>query len=143
MALFKRNSKYESRPISKALTQLVKEINEKNVKYILYEDNVANKVTETIRKETNAKPLKFYNMESLNKEQSKDESMDYQTLMNKNIEALDKALDSNIKVEDEKEHKHDKAISDGYFKDNQVKDRALSDYEGKWQSVYPYLKMVI
>ena len=102
MALFKRNSKYESRPISKALTQLVKEINEKNVKYILYEDNVANKVTETIRKETNAKPLKFYNMESLNKEQSKDESMDYQTLMNKNIEALDKALDSNIKVEDEK-----------------------------------------
>ena len=28
--------------------------------------------------------------------------MDYQTLMNKNIEALDKALDSNIKVEDEK-----------------------------------------
>lgn len=61
-------------------------------------------------------------MESLNKEQSKDESMDYQTLMNKNIEALDKALDSNIKVEDEKaEHKHDKAISDGYFKDNQVK----------------------
>ena len=41
-------------------------------------------------------------MESLNKEQSKDESMDYQTLMNKNIEALDKALDSNIKVEDEK-----------------------------------------
>ncbi|WP_368917102.1 zinc ABC transporter substrate-binding lipoprotein AdcA [Staphylococcus haemolyticus] len=128
-------------PSQKALTQLVKEINEKNVKYILYEDNVANKVTETIRKETNAKPLKFYNMESLNKEQSKDESMDYQTLMNKNIEALDKALDSNIKVEDEKaEHKHDKAISDGYFKDNQVKDRALSDYEGKWQSVYPYLK---
>lgn len=89
-------------PSQKALTQLVKEINEKNVKYILYEDNVANKVTETIRKETNAKPLKFYNMESLNKEQSKDESMDYQTLMNKNIEALDKALDSNIKVEDEK-----------------------------------------
>ena len=103
MALFKRNSKYECQdPSQKALTQLVKEINEKNVKYILYEDNVANKVTETIRKETNAKPLKFYNMESLNKEQSKDESMDYQTLMNKNIEALDKALDSNIKVEDEK-----------------------------------------
>ena len=39
----------------------------RKIKYILYEDNVANKVTETIRKETNAKPLKFYNMESLNK----------------------------------------------------------------------------
>ena len=32
-------------PSQKALTQLVKEINDKNVKYILYEDNVANKVT--------------------------------------------------------------------------------------------------
>ncbi|OHS41248.1 zinc ABC transporter substrate-binding protein [Staphylococcus sp. HMSC62B09] len=128
-------------PSQKKLTNLVKEINEKNVKYILYEDNVANKVTETIRKETNAKPLKFYNMESLNKEQSKDASINYQTLMNKNIEVLDKALSSNIKVQDEKaEHKYDKAISDGYFKDEQVKDRALSDYEGKWQSVYPYLK---
>ena len=127
-------------PSQKALTQLVKEINEKNVKYILYEDNVANKVTETIRKETNAKPLKFYNMESLNKEQSKDESMDYQTLMNKNIEALDKALDSNIKVEDEKLNINMTKLFQMAILKIIVKDRALSDYEGKWQSVYPYLK---
>ncbi|WP_046838175.1 ZinT/AdcA family metal-binding protein, partial [Staphylococcus succinus] len=51
------------------------------------------------------------------------------------------ALNDKIKVEDEKAaDKHSKAIQDGYFKDDQVKDRPLSDYAGEWQSVYPLLK---
>lgn len=39
-------------------------------------------------------------------------------------------------------HVHDEAttqIYDGYFEDEQVADRGLSDWEGDWQSVYPYL----
>jgi len=39
-------------------------------------------------------------------------------------------------------HGHDeesKQIYNGYFDDNQVLDRELSDWEGDWQSVYPYL----
>lgn len=28
----------------------------------------------------------------------------------------------------------------GYFKDSQVQHRALSDWDGDWQSVYPYLE---
>ncbi len=32
------------------------------------------------------------------------------------------------------------AIYDGYFDDDQVKDRPLSDYAGDWQSVYPQLQ---
>lgn len=32
-----------------------------------------------------------------------------------------------------------KKIYQGYFEDSQVKDRELSDWEGDWQSVYPYL----
>ncbi|MBX5148928.1 ZinT family metal-binding protein [Rhizobium lentis] len=38
-------------------------------------------------------------------------------------------------------HSHDKKGSayDGYFDDDQVKARELSDWEGNWQSVYPYL----
>ncbi|MBX5010181.1 ZinT family metal-binding protein [Rhizobium lentis] len=38
-------------------------------------------------------------------------------------------------------HSHDKKGSayDGYFDDDQVKARELSDWEGDWQSVYPYL----
>lgn len=47
----------------------------------------------------------------------------------------------------ESEHAHDHAhdektekIYEGYFKDSQVKDRSLSDWEGDWQSVYPFLQ---
>ncbi|GAB6930782.1 metal-binding protein ZinT [Paenibacillus sp. JCM 10914] len=42
------------------------------------------------------------------------------------------------------EHHHDhgeeeEAIYKGLFEDSQVHDRTLSDWEGDWQSVYPYL----
>lgn len=38
-------------------------------------------------------------------------------------------------------HSHgDDQIYKGYFKDDQVKERALSDWAGDWQSVYPYLQ---
>ena len=37
-------------------------------------------------------------------------------------------------------HSHaDKDVYNGYFEDAQVKPRTLSDWEGDWQSVYPYL----
>ncbi|UOY90056.1 metal-binding protein ZinT [Bacillus glycinifermentans] len=41
------------------------------------------------------------------------------------------------------DHAHDEKtekIYEGYFKDSQVKDRSLSDWEGDWQSVYPFLQ---
>lgn len=37
-------------------------------------------------------------------------------------------------------HDDDNAIYKGYFDDDQVADRALSDWEGDWQSVYPLLQ---
>ncbi|WP_319529484.1 metal-binding protein ZinT [uncultured Cohaesibacter sp.] len=48
-------------------------------------------------------------------------------------------------------HQHSQATSDshshgsddiykGYFEDSQIKDRQLSDWQGNWQSVYPYLQ---
>ena len=128
-------------PSQKALAKIVKEINDSGAKYVLYEANVSNKVTDTIRKETKAKPLKFNNMESLSKEQAEDNKLTYQSLMEKNIKHLDMALNDDVKTDDEHAHdKHEKAIADGYFKDSQVKDRKLTDYEGEWQSVYPFLK---
>ncbi|MEH7454163.1 ZinT/AdcA family metal-binding protein [Gottfriedia acidiceleris] len=40
-------------------------------------------------------------------------------------------------------HSHDDAkkqeIYSGIFEENEVEDRELSDWEGDWQSVYPYL----
>ena len=40
------------------------------------------------------------------------------------------------------DHGHDhggKSVSKGYFEDDDIADRTLSDWEGDWQSVYPYL----
>ncbi|WP_233253467.1 metal-binding protein ZinT [Paracoccus binzhouensis] len=37
------------------------------------------------------------------------------------------------------DHAHDDAVYKGYFEDSQVSARALSDWEGDWQSVYPLL----
>lgn len=39
-------------------------------------------------------------------------------------------------------HDHDEAqqaIYSGYFEDDQIEERTLADWEGDWQSVYPYL----
>lgn len=59
-------------------------------------------------------------------------------------EVQEQTNDENI---EESEHDHSHAheeetdkISSGYFEDSQVKDRALSDWNGDWQSVYPYLE---
>ena len=128
-------------PSQKQLQNIVKDINETKAKYILYEDNLSNKVTETVRQETRAEPLRFNNMESVSKSQAKDAT--YQSLMNENIQHIEKALNDKVTLDtkdDNDTQKHAKAIYDGYFKDSQVKDRALSDYEGEWQSVYPLLK---
>ncbi len=38
------------------------------------------------------------------------------------------------------DHAHDDDIYAGYFEDSQIGDRTLSDWEGDWQSVYPYLQ---
>lgn len=40
-------------------------------------------------------------------------------------------------------HAHDEEsqkIYEGYFEDDQIKDRSISDWQGDWQSVYPYLQ---
>lgn len=44
--------------------------------------------------------------------------------------------------EHEHSHAHDEKteIYEGFFDDSQVSNRSLSDWEGDWQSVYPYLQ---
>ncbi|MCS2610453.1 metal-binding protein ZinT [Halomonas dongshanensis] len=37
-------------------------------------------------------------------------------------------------------HEHNSDIHKGIFEDEQVQERELSDWEGDWQSVYPYLQ---
>lgn len=78
-------------PSQKDLTNIVKQIKKDKVKNILKEENVSDKVAETVRKETDAKTIKFYNMGSHTKQQDNDKNT-YQTFMKKNIKAIEKAL---------------------------------------------------
>ncbi len=78
-------------PSQSDLTKIAKQIKKDNVRYVLTEENVSNKVSETVRKETKAEPLKFYNMGSHTKQQD-NEKNNYQTFMKKNMNHIEKAL---------------------------------------------------
>ncbi|WP_449126129.1 metal ABC transporter solute-binding protein, Zn/Mn family (plasmid) [Staphylococcus chromogenes] len=78
-------------PSQKDLTNIVKQIKKDNVKHILVEENVSNKVADTVRKETDAKTIKFYNMGSHTKQQDDDKNS-YQSFMKENVKAIEKAL---------------------------------------------------
>ena len=84
-------------PSQKDLTTIVKQIKEDKVNYILAEENVSNKVADTVRKETHAKTISFYNMGSHTKQQDND-SNTYQSFMKKNIKAIEKLLKMNLKI---------------------------------------------
>ena len=78
-------------PSQKDLEKIIQMANEKQIKYILFEQNVTPKVAEIIQKEINAEPLYLHNLESLT-EEDRQNGEDYFSLMRKNLEALDKAL---------------------------------------------------
>lgn len=53
------------------------------------------------------------------------------------------AVGGSGQVHEGEAHSHDHGddqIYKGYFEDSQIRDRALSDWEGDWQSVYPHLQ---
>ncbi|WP_338472779.1 metal ABC transporter substrate-binding protein [Niallia sp. XMNu-256] len=78
-------------PSQKELEIIIQMANEKQIKYILFEQNVTPRVAEIIQKEINAEPLYLHNLESLT-EEDRQNGEDYFSLMRKNLEALNKAL---------------------------------------------------
>lgn len=79
-------------PSQKDILALIKQINQSKQPYILYEQNITSKITDVIRDETNAEPVSFNNLSVLSKEQANDKDLTFQSIMKKNIKALDKAL---------------------------------------------------
>lgn len=77
-------------PSQKELIKIVTHINEENIPYILYEQNVSSRVTDMIGRETSAEFLPFHNLESLTDKDPSDST--YQILMEKNIKSLNDAL---------------------------------------------------
>ncbi|RIO81911.1 metal ABC transporter solute-binding protein, Zn/Mn family, partial [Staphylococcus gallinarum] len=79
-------------PTQKQLMKIVKNIKKTKQPYVLYEQNISSKVTDVIKKETNTTPVSFHNMATLTKADKQKKGISYQSLMKKNIKALDKAL---------------------------------------------------
>jgi zinc transport system substrate-binding protein len=78
-------------PSQKDLANIIKLAKEKQIQYIIFEQNVTPKVAEVIRKEINAEPLRLHNLSVLTEEDIQN-GEDYFSLMRKNIETLDKVL---------------------------------------------------
>ncbi|MCI2774384.1 metal ABC transporter solute-binding protein, Zn/Mn family [Staphylococcus petrasii] len=79
-------------PSQKDILAMIKQIDQTHQPYILYEQNITSKITDVIRDETKAKPVSFNNLSVLTKEQANDDTLTFQSIMKKNIKALDKAL---------------------------------------------------
>ncbi|MDQ0233437.1 metal ABC transporter solute-binding protein, Zn/Mn family [Metabacillus malikii] len=137
-------------PSQKELQNIIKTADQYGLKHVFFEQNITPKVAELVRKEIGAEALRLHNLSVLTDDDIKNEE-DYFTLMRHNLEQLTTALADSTAVEVDKDdhghhdsHEHEldeeaQKIYDGYFEDDQIKDRDLSDWEGDWQSVYPYL----
>jgi zinc transport system substrate-binding protein len=78
-------------PSQKDLEEIVKVAKEKNLKYILFEQNVSSKLGEIIQDELDAKPLSLHNLATLTEKNVQDKET-YFSLMNQNIDSLKRAL---------------------------------------------------
>lgn len=126
-------------PTPARLAELTDYVKEYGIKYIYFEENASKSVAETLAKEAGVELEVLNPLESLTDEAVK-EGADYISVMEDNLAALEKTTSQagkEILPEEGEETK--KTVYNGYFEDSAVADRSLSDYEGNWQSVYPYL----
>ncbi|GAF66976.1 metal ABC transporter metal-binding protein [Bacillus sp. TS-2] len=78
-------------PSQAQLVDLVNVANENNLKYVTFENNVSSTIAEVIQSEIGAESLILRNMESITQEDL-DNGEDYISMMKKNIETLEEAL---------------------------------------------------
>lgn len=138
-------------PSQKELQEIVETAEAYELQHVFFEQNVTTKIAEVVREEIGAETLMLHNLSVLTDEDIEN-GEDYFSLMKRNLEQLNIALSTAPAVEPEEhdhDHSHDHShdldkeaqkIYDGYFEDDQIEDRPLSDWEGDWQSVYPYLQ---
>lgn len=78
-------------PSQKKLEEIIDQAKEYNIHYILFEQNVNSKLAEIVEEEVGAKALTLHNLSVLT-EENIDNNDTYFTIMNQNIETLNKAL---------------------------------------------------
>lgn len=81
----------QDEPSQKELTEIVDLAREKNIEYIVFEQNVSSNLTEVVQKEVGAEAVEMHNLGVLTQEDI-DNNETYFTLMEKNLEVLEKIL---------------------------------------------------
>ncbi len=88
------NSSESQEPSPKDILEMIKQIKEKNIKYIFTEEALPPDMADLIAKQTNTQVLMLYTIEHITKEEF-DEQISYQDFMYKNLENLVKGLECN------------------------------------------------
>lgn len=78
-------------PTQKQLTEIIETAKEHNINYVIFEKNVASKVSTVVKDELGAEELYLSNLESISEADVKNNE-DYISMMRKNLSTLEKAL---------------------------------------------------
>ncbi|MCM3611544.1 zinc ABC transporter substrate-binding protein [Planococcus sp. MERTA32b] len=81
----------QDEPSQKELTEIVDLAREKNIEYIVFEQNVSSNLTEVVQKEVGAEAVQMHNLGVLTQEDIENEET-YFTLMERNLEVLETIL---------------------------------------------------
>jgi len=130
----------DEEPSPAKLADLKKYVKENNIQYIYFESNASDAIAKTLASEAKVELLVLNPLEGLSKKEL-EEGKNYVSVMEENLKSLSKTTQSknkaNLKIATvEKE----KTVENGYFQDDDVENRPLSNWAGEWQSVYPLLK---
>ena len=131
----------DQEPNAARIAELKHYVEDNGIQYIYFEKNATDKIAKTLAEEAKVQLAVLNPLESLTKDQI-DNGENYLSVMEQNLLALEKTTkQSGKEIHPETTDPHDnQSVSSGYFEDEQVTDRPLSDYAGSWQSVYPLLK---
>ncbi len=125
-------------PSASRLAELKEFVLEQELQYIYFEENATEAVARTLAEETGVELLVLNPLEGLTKEQQA-AGEDYISVMEENLTALSKTI-NNERTSTLPTVEKEQTVYNGYFADSDVSDRPLSDWQGNWQSVYPYLE---
>ena len=126
-------------PTATRLAELKTDVSEYDIQYIYVEENAADTIARTLAKEANVELLVLNPLEGLTNEQMEN-GEDYLSVMKANLAALSKTTNSgNTSKLDSETIEKERTVYNGYFNDDDIEDRPLSNWAGNWQSVYPYV----
>ena len=126
-------------PSAARIAELKHFVKEHGINYIYFEENAKDSIARTLANEAGVSLEVLNPLEELTNEQIEN-GENYLSIMESNLEALKKTTETENPLEDTLTPKKEKSVYNGYFEDEDVQDRSLSDWAGTWQTVDTYVE---